>query len=240
MKYLTDARNIIEDIWENEVVEVEGHYYITSGPGAKRESGYLVNPSYFSPASYRIFAKVDRGNDWDKLADDSYYLLNTLAREKGNNTHLPSNWVFINEKTGAIGSPKEYISDVSAEWYGFDAFRVMWRVGLDKKWFNSSDAAKYLELVKPFYVDKGDNLFAIYSLDGSARANYNSLSTWTASVFALSTSDSKKADEVYKSKINSSFDMDKGSWGDHENYYDQNWAWFAAAWQSGYMVNLWD
>ncbi len=240
MKYLTDARKIIEDIWKNEIVEVDGHYYITSGPGGKRESGYLINPSYFSPASYRIFAKVDRGNDWDKLADDSYYLLNTLANQKGNNTRLPSNWVFVNEKTGTIDSPKEYISDVSADWYGFDAFRAIWRVGLDKKWFNSSDATKYLNLVKPFYVNQGDNLYAIYSLDGSPRANYNSLSTWTASVFALSGSDDKMADEIYKAKINGAFNIDKGFWGDSENYYDQNWAWFAAAWQSGYMVNLWD
>lgn len=237
--YLAAAREIVTDIWDREIVEIAGNYYIISGPSSEREEGYLVNPSYFAPASYRVFSYIDPIHPWNDVADSAYLLLNKLG--KSSPTYLPPNWILIDKETGEIKSPGNYIQDISHNWYGFDAFRIMWRVILDKEWFDRKEAVDYLTKVQPFFEKQmEDKIYAIYSLDGSPRANYSSLSTTTGAVFALYGTNRAKADELYNKEIEGKFNMDEGYWGEKDNYYDQNWAWFAKALYSGYITNPWE
>ena len=64
-EYLIAAKNIISDIWSKEVVTVNGIPYLAADDLEKKstQGTYVINPSYFSPYAYRIFAKVDPNED---------------------------------------------------------------------------------------------------------------------------------------------------------------------------------
>lgn len=237
-KYIDDARELINDIWEYEVVQVGGRHYLMSGSGASREKGYLVNPSYLSPASYRIFAKYDKSHNWNKLATDSYYLLNKLGSMKENKIYLPPNWILINKETGEIERPTEYISDLNAWDYGYDAFRTLWRVALDMSWFKNKDAENYLKKVSPFLESTlKDGNYAVYSLDGSPQVKYSQMANLTGALYAMKALGNSNADSYFGENIKHRFNMDEGYWDDGKNYYDQNWAWFISAFYFGRMTN---
>lgn len=227
--YLDLAKPIIDSIWNKEVAKINGHYYITASGSSKRPDGYLINPSYISPAAYRIFAQVDPSHPWGKLASDSYVFLNELATMPGNTTHLPPNEVIVTPK-GSIQSAVKYTNS-DAGYYGFDAFRVLWRVALDYTWFQTPEATQYLQKVSPFFstkVSAGQLPGAIINLDGRDIVTSPSLSTDSGMLADLLIADKPEADKLYSSIYNSSYNQ-QGYWGDKTNYYDQNWAWFSTA-----------
>jgi endo-1,4-beta-D-glucanase Y/4-amino-4-deoxy-L-arabinose transferase-like glycosyltransferase len=237
--YLDNAKLIIDDIWNQEVIQIGDRYYLTAGSDAWRNNKYIVNPSYISPATYRIFAEVDKSHDWNKLAGDSYYFLNKLQNTMGK---LPSNWVILDSLTGEITSASEFVTDPDSGNYGFDAFRLLWRVSLDAKWFQTKESLNYLNKIEKFYSDeweKEKNIKAIYKTSGSPASDYSSLSTSTGALSVFSVLNKNKADDVYNALFHSQFNDNEGYWGDKNNYYDQNWAWFATALYSNKSSNLW-
>lgn len=225
-KYITDAKEIITDVWDQEVVKVRNQYYLTSGYAATRPKGYLVNPSYLSPASYRLFAQVDTENPWEDLAWDSYVLLNQFDG-------LPPNWILV-DKTGKISSAEEYINDPDANHFGYDAFRTFFRIALDAKWFKDPAAKKFLAKYQDFFENqwKGGQIYAIYDSNGSRISGFSSISTTASAMSNFVVQDSDSARSIFENVYEKDFNQD-GYWGDKNNYYDQNWAWFATAMYAG-------
>ena len=236
--YLNLARPIIDSIWSKEVVKINGRYYIAASDSPKRTDGYLVNPSYISPAAYRIFAQIDTGHPWGKLATDSYYFLNKLANLPGNTTHLPPNEVLVTS-TGSIQSAVQYTnSDVG--YYGFDAFRVLWRVALDWTWFQNPEAKQYLQEVSPFFesgISSGQAVDSVITLQGKNISTSATLSTDSGMLSDLLVTDKPEADKLYGSVYESAYN-NAGYWGDKTNYYDQNWAWFTTALYEGSLSDF--
>lgn len=240
--YLTEAKEIIRDIWEKEVVRINGRYYLISSTGAEREDGYLANPSYLSPASYRIFAEVDPENDWSLLARDSYYLLNRLGELNNNDIYLPPNWILLDKQTGVIKSPARHIENTDVSDYGFDAFRTMWRIALDAKWFNNTDAISYLNKVEPFFeseLNDKNKISAVYDLNGNEKVEYATISTNTGALSTFTITNPKLAKKFYEDRFDAEFDFENGFWADKNNYFDQNWAWFGTALYTNSLPNLW-
>jgi endo-1,4-beta-D-glucanase Y len=232
-KYLDDAYQLVDDIWEKEVVEVKGHYYLTAGSGAERPNGYLINPSYFSPHAYRLFAEIDRSHPWNTLADDTYYALDQLSDKQ---TGLPPNWMLLT-KEGSVISAREYITDPEIDSYGFDAFRTFFRVALDKSWFDTQESSLYLRKVLPFFANElvsTRQISSIYSTNGVSKAGFESLSTSVGALSVLEMEDPNTADTFFQTKIQNQFNED-GYWGDKNNYYNQNWAWFGYALHEGIL-----
>ncbi|HET6146720.1 MAG TPA: glycosyl hydrolase family 8 [Polyangia bacterium] len=97
-----------------------------------------VNPSYFAPGYYRVFASVDTANAafWTKLAADSYTLLAQYQATMGG---LVSEWGFVDGRTD--GSP-----------YGYNACRTPWRIATDYFWYCTAEARTFLQNVST-YVD---------------------------------------------------------------------------------------
>jgi endo-1,4-beta-D-glucanase Y len=236
-KYLDAAKPIISDIWRQEVVNVNGSYYLTSGSGAERPDGYLVNPSYLSPAYYSIFAQVDPTHPWNQLSTDSYNLLNRLS----NNNQLPPNWILIKKLTGEISSASQYVTDKDQNDYGYDAFRVFYRVALDVKWDNSKQGVEYLKRYQSFFEKqfKKADFTAVLTTSGKDAVNYDSLSNTTGALSVLSITDPTTATELYNKEFDGQNNLEKGYWKDKTNYYDQNWAWFATALYSDNVPKLW-
>lgn len=150
-RYYAIAKSMINDIWDSEVVTVGEKYVLTSGSDAKKPEGYLINPYYFSPATYRIFALVDKTHPWDQLAEDSYDLLTKMGDNAGQDINksvaLPPNWVLI-DKSGNITSARAY-KGPEADLHGDNAYRIVWRVSLDKEWFKASKSENYLSKIEP-------------------------------------------------------------------------------------------
>ncbi|MFA6427698.1 MAG: glycosyl hydrolase family 8 [Candidatus Magasanikbacteria bacterium] len=235
--YMERAREILDSIWENRVIEVDGTLYLTSGADTK--TGYLINPSYFSPASYKIFAQIDKNHNWDALAEDVYVILAQLKQSPTfkNNTGLVPNW-FLLTSLGDYESAEHVKKD--ADIYGYDAFRLMWRLALDAKWFESTEAKAYLEQVSKFYIKQWDRdhvIEARYKIDGTPVANFDDISTYAGALSALDISQSEKSIDIYSDHFWSMFH--NGKWGDDKNYYTQNWAWFATALYANNTPNLW-
>lgn len=235
--YLTNAKQIAADVWRQEVKQINGRYYLTAGAEAKPGTGYLVNPSYFSPAAYRMFEEIDEVNQWDKLISDTYWLLDRISST--NKNALIPNWIFVDERTGGILNAQPYINSVANE-YGYDAFRINFRIALDAKWNSSPEAKKFLEKQTEFFASEWENnhkIMAIYGLNGKAKTDYTSLSTNVGALAAFIVANPPLAEKLYGQMYEKKSVSDlNGYWGDKDNYYDQNWAWFGAAL---YTNNLW-
>lgn len=234
-KYYTDALGIINDIWRYEVVEVNGRALLKMGAGISEGENYLVNPSYFAPATYRIFAEADPFHDWDKLADDSYLWLTDIGNMNGNSISLPADWVNIDSKTGNA------IPAANGPNYGFDAFRTMCRVAQDYLWHQNKNAYDYLAKTELFYrnqYEQNAQIFGIYALNGEAIVDYESISTTAGALCNFTVTNPPLAERLYKEKFLGSL-QDEKYWGDANNYYDQNWAWFSSSLFTGNMKNLW-
>ncbi len=236
--YFKAAFEIIQDIWKNEVVNIKGRYYLTASSGANRDGSYISNPSYYSPATYHVFSQIDAAHPWADLYHDTYTTLNILADNSP--SRLPPNWILISP-TGELRSAEQYVLDPEVNSYGFDAFRTMWRISLDSLWFNGTDSLNYLSKVEPFFEneikERGD-VYAIYGIDGTPRVSYQSISTTVGALSVFNVTNPQMAEKIYSQKIKGKY-KDDGTWGDPNNYFDQNWAWFGSALHLKYLTNLW-
>lgn len=238
-RYILDAMNILRDIWDKEVVQVKGRLLMLSSPSSVVTDGFLVNPSYFSPASYRIFAKIDSTHDWEKLANDSYYFLDELSDEFDNTTKLPPNWVIVN-KNGGFETAGKYINS-EPDYYGYDAFRVFWRVSLDRKWFNTEDSLTYLKNVEGFLKRQWEDktkISSVYSKNGIPMTSYSTLSTSSGALSLFSITDNKVAESIFKDTF-ADYVYNKDS-KSMLNYYDHNWVWFGTGLYLNKLPNLWE
>jgi endo-1,4-beta-D-glucanase Y/4-amino-4-deoxy-L-arabinose transferase-like glycosyltransferase len=240
--YLDDARAIINDIWEHTVVSINGRYHLLPMEKslARRDNYYLLNPSYFSPAHYRIFAEVDseRQSEWLQLAEDTYLVL-------GN--RMPTNWLMVNDKTGALSSASPYITQGSADSFGYDAFRTFWRVALDESWYKSEDAERYLKNVsRPFvsewqqYGSFGD----LYTAQGGRIRDTSNPAIAAGILSALKVGAPQQvSSDVYAKLFAETLVIDEESeyayWLSPDNYYESNWIWFGVALYNNNLPNLW-
>ena len=144
--FLYDALPIIAAIWDEEVVAVGGRPVLVANDIEQRDrERVLLNPSYFTPYAYRVFAEVDDDptHDWAGLVDSSYEILAELddAPLDGASAGLVPDWVYLDRRTGAY-SP---VSDTLTTRFGYDALRSPWRLALDLEWNDEPRARELLE-----------------------------------------------------------------------------------------------
>jgi len=140
-EYLYEGARIAQDLWDKNVVRILNRYYLLPGdaPWFQNETAITVNPSYLAPYVYRKFAQYDlpHAKGWSQLARDIYPTLeacSNLSRMK-----LPVNFCDISKKTGRAqfsAREPEYSSQFS-----YDAFRVFWRMAMDK----TPESRRYLQ-----------------------------------------------------------------------------------------------
>ncbi len=249
-QYLEEARKIIADIWEATVVPINGTYYLLPMEKtlAAREGGYLLNPSYFSPAHYRIFAQVDteRAQEWSALAADTYEILNRLQVRGG--AGLPPNWVFVNGGTGALSSASGYITQGGADYFGYDAFRTFWRVGLDAAWYDTPESIAYLTRTSSQFErewrERG-SFGDVYLTSGGRISNNPNLAVSAGILAALNiSSDAQVSADVYNTlfvdQLVVTEETEQAYWGDPDNYYAANWTWFGMALFNDNFPNIWN
>ncbi len=242
-EYLSAAKEIISDIWRQEVREINGRLYLLpmNHGSAMHPGGVLFNPSYLSPAWYKIFQEVDPEHDWNRLVDDSYKILNDIAASS-QQMKLPLNWYIVNEKTGRL-TPAYSVFKRYADQYSYDAFRTLWRVAMDEEWFKEARAKKYLaevsKTITQIYQKQGKFPTAISST-GQALSWEASVAVSVGYLAALPfAQNSELAKTLFQDAYVQTYNAEKHTWGSG-NYYDSNWAWFGVALYHHDLFNLWN
>ena len=231
--YRDAAVAVVRAIWDSEVARAGGSFVATAGNWATRTSpGPTLNPSYFAPYAYRLFAAIDPDHPWKELVDSSYRALLDCSGAPltgGRSAWLPPNWCAL-DGSGQAHPATSLHPD--ADDYGYDAFRVMWRVAVDAMWNHEPRARDYLRragLLRSEWQRAG-RLAAVYHHDGSVAADYEDVAVYGGDLGNLLVTDPAAAREVVSEKLLPSA---QHLWGDPDNYYQQNWAWFGLALAGG-------
>ena len=228
-RYLLEARAVLKDLWDFGTRTVAGRRYLLAGDSLCQAQECKLNPSYSAPYAYRIFSLYDKSHDWPELIESTYSLLDTATGLT--KTHLPTDWVVLDTKSGSIrlGSDKDSV-------FSYDAFRVFWRVALDAKLFDDPRADKYLRRASSWLIEewqKRGKLPAIISKDGQDLAKYESPEMLAGVMPALQELKPGVASAI-EGRLQANFR--NGVWFDRQSYYIQNWAWFGTALQENYLV----
>lgn len=229
--YLEEAKEILQDIWEKDTVTVGGIRYISGGDWALEDrAGVLLNPSYFSPASYRIFAKIDPAHDWESLASSSYRALAVCRTGSG----LPRNWCRLDIE-GSFAADYGFDSDGrDPNLFSFDALRVPFRIGLDHVLAGNPQALRVLEenavLIRDWSRHK--KFFAVYDPDGTPQESYESLASYGATLAGLAAIRHPLADKVWREKI-AAFERTTSI-----SFFDLAWLWFGLDFYTGEFPEL--
>lgn len=251
-KYSLMALEILGDLWRKTVVMVGGKPYLTAGDWAPVQARPSLNPSYLAPYAYRIFAKADTAHNWQALVETSYAVIKGCSEANlggFTSAKLPPNWCAIDPATGQFSLPMEY-PKMNLD-YGYDAFRVYWRVALDYKWFGEKEALDYLTWSDTLRIKwkKDGKLVNTYDHAGKALSDQEALSNYAGALANFLFTEPSLADSLVLEKYipaytTSADDQGRASsgefrgWGSSQDYYNQNWVWFALALYSGQLANL--
>jgi endo-1,4-beta-D-glucanase Y len=230
--YLDEAKTIINDIWEVEVVAVDGMPYLASNSLEKNsKSDIVMNVSYLAPYAFREFAKVDPQHDWMRVVDSSYDLIRRASQDKLNkaaSAGLPPDWIAMNRTTGAIRASDN--GDLTTN-YSFDAMRTPWRLALDHQWNGEPRAKETLQLFSflgEHWRDKGV-LYSTYGHDGEALIRDEVPAIYGGDLGFFKVVDEPAGKEIYDQKLKTLYDQNINGWVDGVSYYSDNWGWFGMA-----------
>ncbi len=150
--YASDATALIGNIFAHEVsgnILLAGDSFGSGGPNQ-------LDPSYFAPSYYRAFASVDSSHDWMGVLNECYTILAAASGTYG----LVPNWVSQNGTgTGAVDS-------THGIYFGYDACRTPFRIGMDYCLNNDGDAQMYAGKISGFYGSKATATSLSQIVDG--------------------------------------------------------------------------
>jgi endo-1,4-beta-D-glucanase Y len=185
-KYESEAKNYINNIY-NHMVE-KGTFVLK--PGDTFGGSNCTNPSYFSPAWYRIFADFTGNNAWINVADKCYEIADK-ARNK--NTGLVPDWCTA---SGGQASGMGYD-------FKYDAIRYQWRAAIDYSWYGTSKAKTHCDKINNFFKNIGySNIKDGYTISGSQiSANHTSTFVACCAASAMTGDDNSYMKNIYNQNI---------------------------------------
>jgi endo-1,4-beta-D-glucanase Y len=144
--YLPKAQALAGKIIQFESDMCDGRRVLRPGDafgGCSDPNDKRINPSYFAPGYYKVFAHYfsDQASSWMALGDGSYQLYAIYQARMGN---LVPDW------SGPDGS-----DNGSQYWY--DACRTPWRVATDYAWTGDTRAKTFMQNVSS-WVDQNGGL----------------------------------------------------------------------------------
>jgi endo-1,4-beta-D-glucanase Y len=164
-KYLKEAYTILDRIKKNFIISC-GDTVLAIRPGAGWGGCNLTDISYYSPGYFRVFAEITGDTMWNKLADDTYVILNASADKT---TGLVPDWQSVSGIPSGNPPQSNWIG-----YYRYDASRVPWRIGLDYLWNGDTLARNWCTRVTNWAGGIGpSNIVDGYDLDGGVRGQYH-------------------------------------------------------------------
>ncbi|MGP1375221.1 MAG: glycosyl hydrolase family 8 [Almyronema sp.] len=232
-EYLDLARKKLADLWTQSTLTLPAVestatlHYLLPGPLAafQPQPGKIyLNPSYFAPYAFRLFATVDDQpqHDWMALVDSSYAILHqtkTLSPPG-----LPLDWVMLDLAKQTIEVAPDSAPLQSR--YGFDAYRVWWRVAWDAAIFQEARAQQFLSSHLAYLQtlwQSQEQIPAVLSPAGQPLVDYEATAQYAMLYPAWQTVDPAIAEALYRRKLLTSYQQ--GIWDSRDVYYVQNLAW---------------
>ncbi len=234
--YLAQARGVAADILALEVVRLPGgEPVLTPGNWHEASPPYLINPSYISPAAYRLLFEATGDGRWQELAAAAYPLAGRLSQRLG---ELPGVGLFPDWAQvcgdGSIGPAPHRDSQ-----FGWEAVRLPWRLALDHLWFHRKEPAVLLNAgFLPFFRrqwQSAGRLPAVWSYEGRPLVAYESPVLYAGLLAgALAAGDRDFAAQL-AGKLLSFYRQEGGQayFEAPDNYYANNWAWLGLALYAG-------
>ena len=240
--YLDTANFMVRDIWRQDVVIVAGKPVMTGNNQEQfNPKQVIVNPSYFAPYAYSIFARIDPTHDWLGLRTNMYSIVDQASAQPldaARSANIPPDWIALNRSTGvimALGSADQTTH------FSYDAMRLPFRLALDYEW-NKAPEAKLL-LAHFGFLDQqwkvGGKILTAYDHLGAPVAPLQEApAIYGGTLGYFISADPAAADQIYIFKLRSLYDPNKQSWTTTLGYYDDNWAWFGMALYLHQLPNL--
>lgn len=234
-KYQDDGLAIVRDIWAKETADTKYGRVLLSGDWKSGDSTgkyFQINPSYFAPYAYRIFAYMDPDHPWRQVLDSSYKILEratTITR-----TNLPPDWLKVAPDADSIElfPPLDTRSD-----FGYEAIRMNWRLALDYFLRPDDGRPKYLlsrsDFLAHFWLIH-KRMPGPLTMDGIERSKLESDATYGCNLVMLGFQNPDIANRIAERDILLTLN-EEGLWEPEQDYYTQNWLWFGLL---GYSVFL--
>ncbi len=244
--YAAAAREPLAAILTKEVVALPGGaLLLTPGNWHEAEPPYLLNPSYFSPAAYRLFSQIGASSvgaareppAGDRLLRDTYELLARLSQGLGESrgAGLFPDWCRVDAQGRLSPAPGRETH------FGWEAVRLPWRLALDHFWFGEPQAAKilgqkFLQFFKQEWQGHG-KLAAVYKDDGAPLVDYDSPVLYAGVLAAALTCGDRDFAGQLAAKILTFYREKDGRayFVSPDNYYANNWAWLGLALYAGWV-----
>jgi cellulose synthase (UDP-forming) len=251
-RYQQEALEVIQDIWNLEMLPVARAVYPTAGDWARRDATAELHVAYLAPYAYQEFAKVDRKHDWEQAVDSSYALLHWLYFDRG--VKLPPEKVWVDAKSGAL-SLKDPKSGETPD-FSYDAFPIFWRLAVDAswnwrvagidydvfpalrdlgveprgEWKRAAEVAKLHEqMLAPLRAawKRDGKIYDRYRTSGEALSNLEALPLYATLNSLAEVADPEFARELHVKKVT---ELEaKAVEGRDTPYYLHNWLWFDEA-----------
>ncbi len=150
--YYDAAKAMINGIYGHSIA---GDGTLSPGDGW---GGTTIFPDYFSPAYFRVFAKIGSPNWGTVIIDRNYAILANVSGTKG-----------------LIPNQSDSVTYATSMNYGYDSCRAPWRIAMDYCFNGEPRALTYLQLVGPFFDGIGaSNIGDGYNAAGSQTSgNHN-------------------------------------------------------------------
>lgn len=237
--YCADAKTTLSNIRK---YEVSPSGYLLSG---NNWGAPTLNPSYYSPGHYRVFDAFEGGSRWKIVADRAYENIDAVQADHGGCSKLVYNWT---DSTGAPVMPFEGNTDYDQ--FGWDAARVVWRVALDKIWYNTPKSNETMNEMGGFFKQVGArNIKPVYLMNGTTEWPWGLNAFFSANagtgIWAADSAINPGADcgEAYhqaNSTPQEAFDVSKATAepiGEYD-YYNNAWQLLGLMTMSGNTPNL--
>ncbi len=168
--YKTNATNLINLIKKYETVAGTPSYL---SPGDAANNGGMgpgvVNPSYFAPGYWHVWATYVSDPFWNQLATDAYTM---LAQYQTLSITDPTDTSYTGALVPESGTSQGQVNGGAN--YGYNACRTPWRVMVDYAWFGTSAAQTFLQNVSTFIGARGGlaSLATSYANNGAGNSAF--------------------------------------------------------------------
>ncbi|MBO9699430.1 MAG: choice-of-anchor D domain-containing protein [Sporocytophaga sp.] len=202
--YGTDATNLINAIKQSEIhssgIANNGNGWGMGSVDGSNGRQACVNPSYQSPAYYKVFKDYTKDNSWDNAVNGGYNLINANAHAT---TGLVSDW---SSNTGVRNTCNNSGTGSSpTDGYGYDACRNPWRMAQDVIWNNETKAKSILGKITTYLAGKGASNVRgpLYQDGGLYTGNaHNATFVSTFAVAVMGSTNQTLMDQMYTETVN--------------------------------------
>lgn len=167
--YKNEALKILQDIRTNLSMDWHGHTFLLPGyHGFNNNNQVEINPSYSILAAFRQFAKEDQRSFWEKIYQDSLFLIEQSCFGKW---CLPADWLILTDGRISLSAGRD-------PYFGNEAIRILLHLSAEKSPHYPKGVGKILDTYKqigylPRWIDLDKDSFSLQAASAGSYAVYS-------------------------------------------------------------------